>query len=144
MRPGCLGTRARGASSTGQCGVRTVRPVEILRLVLLFLHVLGFAALLGGLLVQLREPTRRVTWLVRDGAGTAFVAGLLLVGVLEAGDEPVDHAKVGVKLLVGLVVLVLAMTNLRKERVSNAVHGAMLALTVLNIAVAIFWAPAHT
>ena len=25
---------------------------------------------------------------MRDGAGTAFLAGLLLVGVLEAGDTP--------------------------------------------------------
>ena len=51
---------------------------------------------------------------MRDGAGTAFLAGLLLVGVLEAGDDPVNHAKVGVKFGIGLVMLVLVMANMRK------------------------------
>ncbi|KQT94151.1 hypothetical protein ASG49_04365 [Marmoricola sp. Leaf446] len=117
---------------------------EILRLVLLFVHVLGFVALVGGLLAQLREPERRITWLVRDGAGTAVVAGLLLVGVLEAGDEPVDHAKIGVKLVVGLVVLGLAMAHVRRPRISTGVYAALLGLSVLDIAVALFWAPVHT
>ena len=58
--------------------------MELARLVLLFVHVLGFAALLGGLLAQAREPEKRVNAAMRDGAGTAFLAGLLLVGVLEA------------------------------------------------------------
>ena len=54
---------------------------------------------------------------MRDGIGTAFVAGLLLVGVLEAGDDSVNHAKVGVKFAIGLVILVLVMANVRKERI---------------------------
>ena len=62
--------------------------MEILRLVLLFLHVLGFAALLGGLVVQARDTDKRVNPAMRDGIGTAFLTGLLLVGVLEAGDTP--------------------------------------------------------
>ena len=51
---------------------------------------------------------------MRDGVGTAFVAGLALVGVLEAGDDAVNHAKIGVKFAVGLVILVLVMANIRK------------------------------
>lgn len=58
--------------------------METLRLVLLFLHILGFAALIGGLLAQVRDPEKSVTAAMRDGAGTAFLAGLFLVGVLEA------------------------------------------------------------
>ena len=77
--------------------------METLRLVLLFLHVLGFAALLGGLLVQARDADKTVNAAMRDGIGTAFVTGLLLVGVLESGDTAVDHAKIGVKFAVGLV-----------------------------------------
>ena len=49
--------------------------METLRLVLLFVHILGFAALLGGLLVQLRTEPKVVNSLMRDGAGTAFLAG---------------------------------------------------------------------
>lgn len=117
--------------------------MEIVRLVLLFLHVLGFAALIGGLLAQLGSAEKRVIGAMRDGIGTAFLAGLLLVGVLEAGDDPVNHAKVGVKLVIGLVILGLVMANLRKPRIPDGLFYALLALSVANVAVAIFWAPAH-
>lgn len=117
--------------------------MEILRLVLLFLHILGFAALLGGLLAQAKSPAKAVNGAMRDGAGTAFVAGLALVGVLEAGDADVDHAKVGVKLVIGLVILVLVMANLRKEQIPQGLWAGLVGLTVANIAVAVFWSPAH-
>lgn len=117
--------------------------METLRLVLLFLHLLGFAALLGGLLVQVREPTRRVNAAMRDGAGTAFLAGLLLVGVLEAGPTAADHTKVGVKFAVGLVILVLVMANVRKPTIPAVLYAGLVALTVLNVAVAVFWSPLH-
>ena len=58
--------------------------MDFLRHLLLVIHLLGFAALLGGLLTQTRLPEKSVNGLMRDGAGTAFVAGLLLVGVIEA------------------------------------------------------------
>ncbi len=118
--------------------------METLRLVLLFLHVLGFAALLGGLLVQARSPERAVNAAMRDGAGTAFLAGLLLVGVLEAGEPAVDHAKIGVKFAIGLVILVLVMANLRKPRIPTGLYFGLLALTVANVAVAVFWSPVHS
>lgn len=117
--------------------------METLRLVLLFVHVLGFAALLGGLLGQVREQTKRVNPLMRDGAGTAFLAGLLLVGVLEAGDGDVDHAKIGVKFAIGLVILVLVMANVRKPSIPRGLYLALLGLTVANVAVALFWSPVH-
>ena len=116
--------------------------METLRLVLLFVHILGYAALLGGLLTQLRAETKVVTPLVRDGIGTAFVAGLLLVGVLESLGSP-DHAKIGVKFAIGLVILVLVMVNLRKPSIPQGLYLGLLALTVANIAVAVFWSPVH-
>jgi peptidoglycan/LPS O-acetylase OafA/YrhL len=117
--------------------------MELLRHVLLVVHILGFAALLGGLLVQARSPEKSVNALMRDGAGTAFVAGLALVGVLEADDQSVDNAKVAVKAVIGLVILVLVMANLRKERIATGLWALLLLLTVANICVAVFWASAH-
>ncbi len=116
--------------------------METLRLVLLFVHILGYAALLGGLLVQVRDEEKVVNSLMRDGIGTAFVAGLLLVGVLESLGTP-DHAKIGVKFAVGLVILVLVMANLRKPSIPKGLYFGLLALTVANIAVAVFWSPVH-
>lgn len=118
--------------------------METLRLVLLFLHVLGFAALLGGLLAQLGSGERSVNSAMRDGAATAFLAGLLLVGVLEAGDTDVDHGKTAVKFAVGLVIVVLVMANLRKPRIPDGLFYGLLALTVANVAVALFWSPVHS
>ena len=113
--------------------------MDVLEKVLLFLHFLGWAALLGGMVVQLREPEKAVNAAMRDGIGLAFLAGLFLVGVLEGGDETVNHAKVAVKFGVGLVVLVLVMANMRKERIPAGLFGGLMALTLGNMVVAIFW-----
>ena len=117
--------------------------METLRLVLLFLHILGFAALIGGLLAQGASPEKTVNSAMRDGIGTAFLAGLLLVGVLEAGDDPVNHAKIAVKFAIGLVLLVLVMANARKERIPQGLWVLMLLLAVTNVGVAVFWSPVH-
>jgi hypothetical protein len=117
--------------------------METLRLVLLFVHVLGFAALIGGLLAQARMPEKRVNAAMRDGIGTAFVFGLLLVGVLEAGDDPVNHAKIAVKFAIGLVILVLVMMNARKEAIPQGLWAGILLLAVANVGVAVFWSPVH-
>jgi hypothetical protein len=118
--------------------------MEFLRHLLLVVHILGFAALLGGLLVQARTPEKSVNALMRDGAGTAFVAGLLLVGVLQADDVEVNNSKLAVKGVIGLVILVLVMANLRKPRISQGLWALILLLTVANICVAVFWASAHS
>ena len=117
--------------------------METLRLVLLFVHILGFAALLGGLIVQLGPGDKKVNAAMRDGAGTAFLAGLALVGVLEAGDGDVDHAKIAAKATVGLVILVLVMANVRKTKLPEGLFYGILALTVLNVGIAVVWSPVH-
>lgn len=118
--------------------------METVRLLLLVVHILGFSALIGGLLVQLGPEPKKVNAAMRDGVGTAFVAGLALVGVLEAGDEDVNNAKIGVKLVIGLVLLVLVMANLKKPSIPQGLFYALIALSVANVAVAVLWSPAHT
>jgi len=117
--------------------------METLRLVLLFAHILGFSALIRGLLVQARSPEETVNAAMRDGIGSAFVFGLLLVGVLEAGDEPVNHTKIAVKFAIGLVILVLVMMNMRKERIPQGLWAGILLLAIANVGVAVFWSPVH-
>lgn len=118
--------------------------MEILRLVVLVLHILGFAALIGGLLAQAGPGAKRVNGAMRDGIGTAFVTGLALVGILEADNEPVNYAKITVKLLVALVLLVLVMANTRKETIPKGLWAGLLVLAVLNVIVAVVWSPVHT
>jgi FtsH-binding integral membrane protein len=114
--------------------------MEILRDILVFLHFIGLAALFGGLFVQVRSDPRVVNNAVIHGALTQLVTGLLLVGVLEGMDDvEVNNAKVGVKLLVALVVTVLAFANRKKTSIPSGLFFGLMGLTVLNIAVAVFW-----
>jgi hypothetical protein len=113
--------------------------MEIARDVLVFLHFIGLAALFGGLFVQLKADRRVVNNAVLHGILTQVVTGLLLVGVLEAQEPEVDHAKVGVKLAVALVILVLALVNRRKPALPAGLFFGLMGLTALNIAVAVFW-----
>jgi hypothetical protein len=110
--------------------------MKAVQVVLLVLHLLGVLALLVGLLVQVRRPEKRVLGPMRDGIGTTFVAGLLLVGVLEARDQEVDGTQVGVMFGIGLVILVLVMANLRKAAIPGWLYWLILVLTVADIGVA--------
>jgi hypothetical protein len=64
--------------------------------------------------------------------------------VIEADGGSVDHAKIAVKSLIGLAILVLVMANLSKERIANGLWVLLLLLTVANVCVAVFWVPTHT
>ncbi len=114
--------------------------MSFLRDVLLFLHLIGMAALFGGLFVQVRAEPRVVNNAMFHGILTQLVTGLLLVGVLEGmPDEHVDNAKIGVKLVVALVIGVLVLVNRRKPVLPNRLYLGLLGLTVVNIGVAVFW-----
>jgi len=113
--------------------------MELLRDVLVFFHFIGLAALFGGLFVQLKADTRVVNNAVLHGVLTQIVTGLLLVGVLEGMEPEVDHAKVGVKLVVALVIAVLVFVNRRKQSIPNGLFFGLMGLTALNVGVAVFW-----
>ncbi len=113
--------------------------MDFIRDALVFIHLLGMASLLGGALVQVRDADHVVNSAMLHGALTQVVSGLLLVGVIEGQDDPIDHTKVGVKLAVGLVVAVLCWINRRKDVVPSGLFMGILLLTVGNVAVAVFW-----
>ncbi|MDH4354283.1 MAG: hypothetical protein OEW41_09910 [Actinomycetota bacterium] len=113
--------------------------MELVEKSLLVLHFVGLASLLGGFLVQARSRPRQVNPAMFHGALTQLVTGLLLVGVLQGMDEPVNNAKIGVKLLVLALILALVVANRKKDAVPDGVWGAIGGLTVLNIVLAVFW-----
>ena len=70
--------------------LRTVK--ETLALVFRYLHLLGFAGLFGGLLVQIAAKTRNVSHSVLDGALLQLVTGLVdaverFTGGCDQGDD---------------------------------------------------------
>jgi hypothetical protein len=108
-----------------------------------FVHLIGMASLVGGWLVQVRAPGRR--WVhpaILHGALTQLVSGLVLVGLAEGVsslDKNVDSAKMAVKLVVALVVVVLAWANRRRETLPDGVYLILGVLAIGNVAVAALW-----
>lgn len=113
--------------------------MDLLRDILLILHFVGLASLLGGFLVQIKPPQKTVNAAMLHGVLTQLVTGLALVGLWEASDSDVDHTKVGVKLGITLVVAVLVFVFRKRESISVPVWAAIGGLTVANIAVAVLW-----
>lgn len=107
---------------------------------LVVLHFIGLAALLGGWLVQLSTRDKVVNRVMLDGALTQLVTGLALVGLAEtvlSDEEEVNHTKIGIKLAVLIVITVLAWVNRKEKSVPTWPWMAIGLLTIVNIAVAV-------
>ena len=115
--------------------------MEIVYNLVVVLHLVGMAIIVGGYLTVVRAP--RMLPGFWHGALTQLVTGLVLVGLRESGavggDEPVNHAKIGVKLVVALVVAVLVFLNRKKSDVPAGTVHAIGGLALLNVLVAAVW-----
>jgi hypothetical protein len=113
--------------------------VETLYRLLLVLHLLGWAIVLGGVLVTMRS--RKLPKGALHGILTALLTGVLMVGIAESEDwgDP-DMTKIAVKLVIALVVTGLVVWGVRKPaRVTTGLLGAIAGLTVVNVVIAVFW-----
>ncbi|WP_022871069.1 hypothetical protein [Yaniella halotolerans] len=119
--------------------------MDFLYALFLFLHFVGAAALLGGWLANFRTPT--VGYWQHLGAWLQLISGLMLVGLAEmtAGDDGagLNHMKIGIKLVILIAILVAAIIGRRKvkrgEEVSTGIAHAVGGLTLINVAIAVFW-----
>jgi hypothetical protein len=113
--------------------------MDLLLELLLVLHLLGWALVLGGLAVTIRE--RRIPTAAFHGLLTAIVTGVAMAGVGAAsGTEDYNEVKLTVKLLVALAATGLVVYGRRRpEKVTTGLIGAALGLTALNVALAVLW-----
>lgn len=114
--------------------------VETLYHLIVVLHLLGMAGVVGGWLATVRTP--KIVPAMLHGSLTALVTGLILVGLAETlveDEGPVNHAKIGVKLTIALVVAVLAVVLRKRESISRGLLSAVGGLAVLNVAIAVLW-----
>ena len=108
------------------------------------LHFIGLASLLGGFLVQMSSSEKGVNRAMLHGALTQLVTGVIMVGLAESGavDEDLNMTKIGVKLIVVLVITLLAFLG-RRAGVSpdraKRLWAVIGALTLLNVVIAVFW-----
>ncbi len=114
--------------------------METLYDVLLVLHLIGWAIVLGGALTSLRTP--RIAPGMLHGILTALVTGIAMVGIASAGlaDEAPDNVKIAVKLVIALAVTALVVVGDGDgERVTTGWLGAIAGLTAVNVAIAVLW-----
>ncbi|SBN64143.1 hypothetical protein GA0004736_3101 [Curtobacterium sp. 9128] len=124
--------------------------MSVLFNVLLILHFIGLAAVIGAFLVQMRRKGGFQTFWVITGLVTQLVTGLGMMGIIDAtSDGGANHAKLGVKLVIAAVALVLAFVARARQKRADAgtakakaalpfFHSAG-ALAIVNVLIAVLW-----
>jgi hypothetical protein len=107
--------------------------------ILVLLHLIGFAALFGGILVQLRSNEPEVNAAMLHGSLTLLITGLALVTLQELGPDPVNHIKIGIKLAITAILVLLVVKNRKFASIPRGLWGLLGVLTIANAAVAVLW-----
>ena len=110
--------------------------MHTVRSLLLLLHFVGFASLFGAVMMQMSASVRRVVPAMLHGLGTQLITGFALVFAVSADGDTLNHAKVGAKMLVLVVLFVAIFRARKKEALSAAEFYAIGGLTLLNAAIA--------
>jgi hypothetical protein len=115
--------------------------MEFIYSLVVILHFIGLASVVGGFIVQISSSEKGVNAAMFHGALTQLVTGLILVGMVEGGavDEEINMTKISVKLAIVLVVTVLAFMGRKKTPPQVALWGAIGALSIANIFIAVLW-----
>ena len=114
--------------------------MEFVRLLLVFLHLLGMAVLVGTFLMQRRATAAgppNAGWL--HGAGLQLVTGVTLQLLAPVTDQDYDHMKLGIKLLVLVAIGGLALAYTLKKTTPTWLNPTLGGLVVLNVGLAVFW-----
>jgi hypothetical protein len=114
--------------------------MEALRLILRYLHLVGFALLLGGAVAQYVSGKLRINAAMLWGAGAQVVTGLALAAPLRGGgDKEPDPVKLAVKGVVAVLIFVMVFFSRRRADVNRGHFLGIVVLTLANAAVAVFW-----
>lgn len=113
--------------------------------ILLFVHLLGMATLIGAFFVQWRAP-EKLTPLWFWGALVQVVTGIAMLGLIDGAGlyhggpmSTSGHIKLGVKLIVLIVIAILALIGHKRPAKVKPLGITMGALVVLNVGIAVFW-----
>ncbi|GAB2925970.1 hypothetical protein GCM10027280_11570 [Micromonospora polyrhachis] len=112
--------------------------MEALRLVLLYVHLIGFALLLGGGIAQYVTGRLRINAAMLWGAIIQVISGIGLAAPLRDGNEP-SPAKLATKLVLALAIFVMVFFSRKREEVNRGHFLAIVGLTLVTAAVAVFW-----
>ncbi len=115
--------------------------MTVLLHVLLFLHMIGWAIVLGSALVGITSGTLYMG--AFHGVLTALITGVAMVLIRELWTEngrELDPAWVAAKLVLGLAVTALVwFAHRRPEAIGKTLIGTIAGLTVVTVGVAVLW-----
>lgn len=105
------------------------------------IHILSVVAILLLLLLQWNKKPRKLNPAIVHAGLTALISGLAIVALFSTldPDEVLNHAKIGVKLLILTAILIISDRNIKKPELSKNIWLTLIGLTVTNFLVAIFW-----
>jgi hypothetical protein len=113
--------------------------MQLAHQLLVLVHLIGFAALLGGLLVQVRAKEPEVNASMLNGSFTLLLTGLALVTLEELGADQMNYVKMAIKLLLMAVIVVLVVKNRKFVTIPRGLWGLIGGLTIANALVAVLW-----
>ena len=131
--------RARGDGISGEVS----SDIELLRHVVVLLHIVGFAVTFGAWVAEAAARRLRTTRLMDYGLLLSLVTGLALAAPWPAGID-LNYPKIGVKVAI-LIVLggLLGIGNARQRRTGEAVPRAVFAsiglLSFAAAGIAVIW-----
>ena len=115
--------------------------MEVLQAILLALHLIGMALIVGTFFVQMRSKDRFSTGLLLTGAIIQFATGILLIGMLH-GESWFSWPKYITHGAIGLVVLGAAIgaqvAKAKHARIQPWFHTAG-GLALVNLLIAVLW-----
>lgn len=137
---------ARGEPRPGRGSRPAVRGAHILRRVddlllhvLRYIHLVGFAVLLGGAVAQYLSGTLRINQAMLWGSIIQVASGIALAAPLRPEGEEPPVAKLVVKLLLAVMIFVMVFFSRRRAQVNKGHFLAIIVLTLVTAAVGTFW-----
>ncbi|NLP84003.1 Fe-S protein [Microbacterium sp. CFH 90308] len=116
--------------------------MEILRHIVVLIHLVGFAVLFGAWVVEAVGGKRQITRLMNWGLAIAGLAGLILAAPWGIEGE-INYIKIGVKLVILVIIGALLGIGAGRQRKSGSVPPALFwsigVLTLANAAIALLW-----
>ncbi len=114
--------------------------MEALRLILRYAHLIGFALLLGGAIAQFVSGKLRINPAMLWGSIIQVLTGLALAAPLRGGgdDEP-SPVKLAVKLVLAILIFIMVFVPRKRTEVNRGHFIGIIAMTLINAAVATFW-----
>lgn len=116
--------------------------METLRLIVVFIHLIGFAVLFGAWAAQAFGGQRQITKLMDYGLLIAGLAGLALAAPWGISYE-LNYLKIGVKLIVLIVIGAMVGIGSARQKRGESVPAAMFwligVLTLTNAGIGLLW-----